>query len=345
MNHLPIIFLLLLLPTWASSQSKCYQIALEKGDDYYNQKNYTKAKEIWENAKECPQANIQTLNARILNANDADGDGVVNGKDKCPDVSAKTANGCPLSSSKPEPVQPPIFSDPFKNQMVPVPGDAFTMGCKDGRDLVCDDDEKPAHTVILSNYKIGKYEVTQAQWRKVMGTNPPKLYNKDCDQCPVEGVSWNDIQAFLKKLNAKTGKRYRLPTEAEWEFAARGGNKSKGYQYAGGNDPNSVAWNSVNCRDGNIHGTQKTTRPVGGKTPNELGLHDMSGNVWEWCSDWYGPYELGAQTNPKGPGSGEYRVLRGGSWGLIPWRCRSALRLRSKASDRCSSCGFRLAQD
>jgi sulfatase modifying factor 1 len=179
------------------------------------------------------------------------------------------------------------------------------MGCTSEQND-CKDDEKPAHPVTLSSFNIGKYEVTQAQWQEVMGANPSKF--KGCAECPVENVSWNDTQEFIKKLQKLTGKRFRLPTEAEWEFAARGGTTSKGYQYAGGNTLSSVAWHYNN--------SNKKTHPVGQKDPNELGLYDMSGNVFEWCSDWFGKdhYNNSSSSNPKGASSGIHKVLRGGRW-------------------------------
>jgi sulfatase modifying factor 1 len=225
------------------------------------------------------------------------------------------------------------------DDMVFVKGGSFQMGSTEG-----DSDEKPVHTVTVSDFYIGRYEVTQAQWRSVMGSDPPELNNSGCDQCPVERVSWDDIQEFLQKLNAETGQNYRLPTEAEWEYAARGGNKSQGYVYSGSNDVAEVAWYSSNAREGNTDGSEKTTRPVGGKKPNELGLYDMSGNVWEWCSDWYGDYSSSAQQNPRGPGSGTYRVYRGGSWLSNPRNCRAANRLRFTPTIRSNYIGFRLAR-
>ncbi|MBQ3247459.1 MAG: SUMF1/EgtB/PvdO family nonheme iron enzyme, partial [Alistipes sp.] len=172
-------------------------------------------------------------------------------------------------------------------EMVFVKGGTFTMGATAEQGSDADSDEKPAHSVTVSNFYIGKYEVTQAQWEAVMGKNPSRFKG---DNLPVERVSWNDIQKFIEKLNAKTGKRYRLPTEAEWEYAARGGNQSKGYKYSGSNDIGSVAWYTDN--------SSSPTHPVGQKQPNELGLYDMSGNVYEWCSDWHGSYSSGSQTNP-----------------------------------------------
>ena len=228
--------------------------------------------------------------------------------------------------------------------MIRVPGGTFTMGCQDGRDTDCESDEKPAHEVTLSSFSISKYEVTQAQWRAVMGSGSDPSYNSGCDACPVEQVSWNDIQEFLQKLNAQTGQNYRLPTEAEWEYAARGGTKSRGYLYSGSNTIGEVAWYRDNYEEGNTHGTEKTTRPVGGKKPNELGLYDMSGNVYEWCSDWYGAYENSAQQNPRGPESGSSRVYRGGSWSNYPGNCRSANRNYWGPPNRYAYVGFRLAR-
>ena len=163
--------------------------------------------------------------------------------------------------------------------------------------------EEPTHRVTLTNdYYIGKYEVTQALWKAVMGNNPSKFKG---DNLPVEWVNWKDCQKFLSKLNRITGKTFRLPTEAEWEYAARGGNKSRGYQYSGSNNLSDVAW----C----YYDMGNKTHAVGTKQPNELGIYDMSGNVWEWCQDWYGEYNSSSQVNPTGANSGSDRVNRGGS--------------------------------
>jgi len=220
-------------------------------------------------------------------------------------------------------------------EMVFVEGGTFTMGCTPEQSK-CNKDEKPAHFVILSNYYIGKYEVTQAQWRAVMGNNP-SYFNGD--NLPVENVSWNDAQEFVHKLNNQTGKNYRLPTEAEWEYACRGGKFSASYKYSGSNTISDVAWYYEN--------SDRKTHPVGYKQANELGIYDMSGNVWEWCSDWYGSYNSNLQTNPQGASTGSQRVLRGGSWNNHAQNCRVSYRHYSSPDSRGSGSGFRLtiAQD
>lgn len=193
-------------------------------------------------------------------------------------------------------------------------------------------DEKPVHQVTLTNnYYIGKTEVTQALWKAVMGNNPS---NHKGDNLPVECVSWNDCQRFISKLNAVTGKIFRLPTEAEWEFAARGGNNSKHYQYSGGNNIDEVAWYCFNSGE--------QTHDVAIKQPNELGIYDMSGNVYEWCQDWYGNYSSLAQTNPLGSTSGCRRVSRGGSWCNFVGSCRSSFRRSDDPSHGIPINGLRL---
>ena len=207
--------------------------------------------------------------------------------------------------------------------MIYVAGGTFNMGADDSDAY---DSEKPVHSVTVSSFSIGKYEVTQKLWKAVMGTNPS--YFKG-DNLPVENVSWNDVQEFIRKLNAKTGKHYRLPTEAEWEFAARGGNRSRGYKYAGSNDIGTVAWYGSNSGD--------KTHPVGAKAPNELGIYDMSGNVWEWTSDiWCTDY--------KSPRTGSYRVYRGGGWDYSARDCRVSYRHDGTPGSCNGSLGFRLAQ-
>jgi len=218
-------------------------------------------------------------------------------------------------------------------KMVVVQGGTFTMGATAEQGSDAESPEKPAHQVTLSSYSIGQTEVTQELWQAVMGSNPSK-FTGDL-QRPVEMVSWNDCQTFISKLNQMTGKNFRLPTEAEWEYAARGGNRSQGYKYAGSNAIGDVAWYSDN--------SGYTTHPVATKAPNELGLYDMSGNVFEWCQDWYGSYSCDAQTNPTGPASGSYRMHRGGSWDFNARLCRVSYRYDASPSYVFSFLGLRLA--
>ncbi|GHU77040.1 hypothetical protein FACS189414_3800 [Bacteroidia bacterium] len=230
-----------------------------------------------------------------------------------------------------------IKSSNGKNHVVEIPlvwvqGGTFTMGCTSEQGNDCDSDEMPKHQVTLSSYYIGQYEVTQKQWQEVMGTNPS--YFKG-DNLPVENVSWDDVQIFLRKLNQETGKTYRLPTEAEWEYAARGGTKSNGYKYSGSNDVGIVAWYNDD--------SSSKTHPVGTKRANELGIYDMSGNVWEWCSDWYATYISSSQSNPTGATSGSSRVYRGGSWGSSSRYVRVPNRGSGAPGYRSSYLGFRLA--
>ena len=215
--------------------------------------------------------------------------------------------------------------------MIKVQGGTFTMGATAEQGSDAESDEKPTHQVTLSDYMIGETEVTQELWKAVMGSNPSNFSGTNL---PVEGVSWDDCQTFIKKLNQLTGKNFRLPTEAEWEYAARGGQKSKGYKYAGSNALSDVAWYWDN--------SSSKTHPVKQKQANELGLYDMSGNVWEWCQDWYGNYGSAAQTNPTGPSSGSYRVIRGGSWSDSASSCRVAYRNIYSPGIRISYLGFRV---
>ena len=197
-------------------------------------------------------------------------------------------------------------------EMVYVEGGSFDMGATTEQGGDANSDEYPVHSVTLSEYYIGRCEVTQELWEAVMGSNPSCFIGA---QKPVERVSWYECQEFVSRLNSLTGRTFRLPTEAEWEYAARGGKKSSHYKYSGSGNIGNVAWYKDNSGSSSTH-------PVGTKSPNELGIYDMSGNVWEWCSDSYGDYGAGAQTNPQGPSSGSFRVLRGGSWYNSARRCR-----------------------
>jgi len=216
--------------------------------------------------------------------------------------------------------------------MVRVDGGTFQMGATSEQGSDAGSHEKPAHQVTLSSYYIGETEVTQELWEAVMGSNPSKFKGA---KHPVEQVSWNDCQDFIRELNAKSGRQFRLPTEAEWEYAARGGRKSQGYKYAGSNKINDVAWYTKTTN-------YKGTRDVKTKQANELGLYDMSGNVWEWCEDWYGDYSSSSQSDPKGPSSGSYRVGRGGSWDFNARFCRVSYRFSYSPGFTLSFLGLRL---
>ena len=216
--------------------------------------------------------------------------------------------------------------------MVYVSGGSFDMGATSEQDSDASINAKPVHRVSLSSYSIGKYEVTQDLWEAVMGSNPSRFKGP---RRPVEQVSWNDCQDFIRKLNDLTGASFRLPTEAEWEFAARGGNSSRGYKYSGSDGLDDVAWY------GDISEKSKT-HIVGTKSPNELGLYDMSGNVYEWCNDWYGSYSSSSQTDPKGSSSGSRRVSRGGSWLGVAWYCRVSARKSCAPDFRIDYYGLRL---
>jgi len=237
--------------------------------------------------------------------------------------------------------------------MVKVEAGTFTMGATSEQGTSDPrDDEKPTHKVTLTkDYYIGQTEVTQALWKAVMGSNPSNFKG---DNLPVEQVSWEDCQTFITKLNSLTDSKFRLPTEAEWEYAARGGNKSRGYKYSGSNSNDQVAWYYENSGDkrlddsnwnyNNLTSNNCRTHPVGTKSPNELGIYDMSGNVFEWCNDRYGSYSSSPQTNPTGASSGSYRVLRGGSWCDLAGGCRVSFRSRSTPGGRDFGLGLRLAQ-
>ena len=225
--------------------------------------------------------------------------------------------------------------------MVTVEGGTFTMGATAEQGSDAYSDESPTHQVTLSSYGIGQTEVTQALWQAVMGSNP-SYFQGDLNR-PVETVSWNDCQEFITELNQMTGKTFRLPTEAEWEYAARGGNKSQAYKYAGSDTIGDVAWYIDNCYALGSSDPDYGTHAVATKAPNELGLYDMSGNVWEWCQDWYGSYSSNAQTNPTGSVSGSNRVRRGGSWVCLARYCRVSRRQQDAPTVADDHLGFRLA--
>lgn len=242
---------------------------------------------------------------------DVNGDGIINSADVvC--IYNDIVNGTPRE------LKDEVFTvNGVSFRMIAVKGGTFQMGATSEQGDDAWKFENPIHSVTLSSYSIGQTEVTQALWKAVMGSNPSSLKG---DDLPVESVSWNDCQEFIKKLNALTDMDFRLPTEAEWEYACRGGNQSNGYEYSGSDSIEDVAWYYHNSND--------KTHTVATKLPNELGIYDMSGNVAEYCQDWYGAYSSANQTNPIGPNSGIMCVMRGGSWYGNSGSCRSFYRSR-----------------
>ncbi len=223
----------------------------------------------------------------------------------------------------------PAFTDTL---LVFVKGGPFQMGSNEGKS-----DEQPVHTVILNDFFIGKYEVTESLWQQVMGNK--QGMKSDCPECPVYDITQESINNFVGKLNELSGRHFRLPTEAEWEYAAAGGSKSNGFKYSGSNNPDEVAWYEPNAG--------MKTHPVGQKKPNELGIHDMSGNAWELCSDWYQKsfYKNSPVENPVCSKESAYRVSRGGSWRSPEQRCQVHARNRDIRDHHIGNGGFRLVMD
>jgi formylglycine-generating enzyme required for sulfatase activity len=218
--------------------------------------------------------------------------------------------------------------------LVEIPAGEFLMGSPAGKGM---EHEHPRHkTSITRPFYLGRYEVTQAQWTKVMGDNPSYFKGSDL---PVESVSWNDVQKFIAKLNTMTGEEFRLPTEAEWEYACRAGSNAQ--YYFGDNEDklDEYAWYTDN--------SEGRTHPAGKKKPNSFGLHDMLGNVWEWCADWYSKtyYDISPKDEPRGPASGKHRILRGGAWHYSAIGLRPANRYYQSPEYEYADTGFRIAQD
>ena len=320
------IFLGCIYSEMDAQTNPCFDERLQSGISAFNEKGYNKAVKRWEAALNNCELNYEEK--RKLN------DYISRAKNAMNNNTLKTTH----------------FSD--EPEMVFVAGGTFQMGsnfslaAKSHNHLLSfiasgtykeesisvEINEQPVHSVTLSSYYIGKYEVTQAQWQAIMGNNPSNFVG---DDLPVESVSWDDIQSFLQKLNSKTKKQYRLPTIAEWEFAARGGNSSNNYTYSGSNNINDVAWYTEN--------SSYKTHIRGGKQANELGIYDMTGNVWEWCSDWYETYSASPVQNPTGPTEGFVREYRGGSWVFNPDYCRVAFRGSHAPAFRNGDLGFRVA--
>ena len=251
---------------------------------------------------------------------------------KSPDPQSGATNhesgGAPLIN---ETTISPVINNLIAN-MVEVEGGTFIMGGTPKQEENTNDDDKNTPEVTLSSFSIGRYEVTQEEWEAVMGKSPSFF---DGARLPKEYISWDDCQEFIQKLNAVTGMNFRLPTEAEWEFAARGGNKSKGFKYSGSDDLGEVAWYFEN--------SGLKTHQVGTKSPNELGLYDMSGNVMEWCVGWYWECDPSSQTDSNGDASGNLRVVRGGSWDCIARNCLVFDRIPCGLDEENYNIGFRLA--
>jgi formylglycine-generating enzyme required for sulfatase activity len=338
MKHiLTLIILLATLAVAAQEYSPCYTNNMAKGNTAFSQGRYSEAKAYYETAKKCNGGNPTEAQKKINQCN-----AKLNPASKPTQPSASTLKTDQTFS---------VNGISFK--MVYVQGGTFTMGCTSEQGDDCGYDEKPLHSVTLSDFLIGETEVTQALWETVMGTTVREQRDKANPSWPMRGegasypmyyVNWDEAVEFCNKLNEKLqsklppGFRFALPTEAQWEYAARGGNKSQHYKYAGSNTIDEVAWYSNTTNEGG-------TKPVKTKKANELGLFDMSGNVDEWCSDWdtWDYYRSSPQTNPKGPSSGTHRVIRGGVWNLDAHTCRVSYRSRTTPESRSNGGGFRLA--
>lgn len=255
---------------------------------------------------------------------------------------AKTKDSMTAVASNPD-EQKKVVDEIVKN-MVHVTGGTFKMGTIEEKTVEQSGSAVPQHLVTLSDYYISRFEVTQQEWAAVMGTTPS---NDVAPDHPVDNITWNDCQAFIQKLNKISGKNFRLPTEAEWEYAAKGGNKSRNYTYSGGNNINNVGWFEGNStHEIRRQDTPDMTREinnVGLKKPNELGLYDMSGNAEEWCADFYAPYTSSAAVNPQGPSSGSYHVMRGGNYNDDMSYCEVTRRRFASGTFKSGSCGLRLA--
>ena len=255
-------------------------------------------------------------------------------------ASLRDINNKKITESVTVKIKDPTLDD-ILGDMAQVRGGTFTMGCTLAQESDCSSLEKPAHQVTLNDFYIGKYEVTQFLWKQIMGINYNPAGGRNGDNYPVENVSWDDVQEFIERLNDRTEKTYRLPTEAEWEYAARGGNQSRGYIYSGSNTLDDVGWYEDNSED-KTH-PAGATHPVGMKKANELGIYDMSGNVDEWVSDLSGSYNSSTQSNPTGPESGSAHIVRGGSARRSDEAARVFSRGGYSAENTNPTLGFRLA--
>lgn len=374
MRHRNILTTILLSATFilaAQSNDNFFYInSTSNGDMAFKQGDYSEVMTYYVTDMQSAEGNPTTAPQKIFFC-----DATVNVKNDSAEAKQKENIETQTNDNAEDPIKIKGFLEFTVNgvtfKMIYVEGGTFTMGCTSESDSDCEEDEKPAHKVTLTDFYMGETEVTvelfkafisetgyqteaekegyawrrkevdgKWDWRKIEGLNwmydgQGNRRNQMEDDHPVLYVSWNDATMFCKWLKRKTGKNFQLPTEAQWEYAARGGNNSKSYKYSGSNTANEVAWYVENSRG--------TTHPVKTKLPNEIGLYDMSGNVWEWCSDWYGNYDSSAQTNPQGPSSGSRHILRGGSWWNYADPCQVSVRLDNAPWHRFSIAGFRLA--
>jgi formylglycine-generating enzyme required for sulfatase activity len=344
--------LLLCLPFFGIAQN-CYVLARQKGDELFKNGQYQEAIKLWESAKKCSDnPKNGELEGKISRANAA-----LKPKTTPPKPKPQARSRQEETPSKPveRPFEKPIYNPPptvspnkqtadvavpkdltFGLQMLKIEGGTFNMGSNDPNHYA---DERPVHKVILRGYAMSKYEVTQRQWRDVMGGFPEDFTNLNCDNCPMNFISWGDIQGFLTKLNEKTGKKYRLPTEAEWEYAVKGGKVNSSFLYSGGNDLQKVAWFADNS-EGKI-------KQVGLKKANDLGIYDLTGNVQEWCADFYSDsfYKLSGMDNPQNTKATDTRVVRGSAWTDSSEDSRLTLRTSENPLTKSEKIGFRLVLD
>lgn len=312
-----VLLCLALLPVTMMAQLDCGDIDMicNKAMELANSGQYSKALEGLRNAKNLPELR------------------------NCSDIYKINNTMSKIQNMQPDEIMSVRVGN-VSFRMILVDGGTFTMGATSEQGSDAKSDEKPTHSVTLSSYYIGETEVTQELWQEVMGSNPSRYKGS---RRPVEKVSWEDCQVFIRRLNQRTGKNFRLPTEAEWEYAARGGRKSNGYKYAGGSSIDDVAWYTKNSLDKGSSHPDYGTHNVGTKRANELGLYDMSGNVYEWCQDWKVTYPSSSQTNPQGPSSGSDRVDRGGCWFSDAGDCRVSFRDGGTPSFRYDCLGLRLS--
>lgn len=321
MKKYMVLFCLALLPMTMRAQLDCGDIDMicNKAMELANSGQYSKALEGLRNAKDLPALRNCSNIYKIDNA-----------------ISKIQNMQTPASSISIDGDVMTVYVGNVSFRMIRVEGGTFTMGATSEQGSDADKNEKPTHNVNLSSYYIGETEVTQELWIKVMDKNPIPLqdFNRIGSRLPVSDISWEECQLFIGKLNKLTGKSFRLPTEAEWEYAARGRNGTS-YKYSGSNSIGEVAWYTENCR--------QMPHVVGSKRPNELGLYDMSGNVSEWCWDKYGKYPSSSQIDPTGSSWGTYKIHRGGSWSSIAKNCRVSCRGYDTSSHQLSHVGLRLA--